>query len=542
MTTCVVVDTETTGIRASDDRVIEIGAVWIRDGVIGDRFETLVNPGVSVPWRITRLTGISTRDLVGAPGPAEAWSRFLEFAGDAPLVAHHARFDRGFVEAELRRLGMEPPVRDWLCTVKLSRRLLPGLPSHGLDSVARFLAVPVGTRHRALADAEITAGVLLELADRASERGVDDMRGLVALQGARYATASVVPEHVARLRRDFVPTLPDAPGVYRMLDARENILYVGKATSLRDRVGSYFVAVEAKDVRLRELVRRTRSVSVQVTSTEIEARVVEARLIQSLQPPFNRAQREPGRRAWVRVDAGEGGNRTIAVRSWRGDDGAAWIGPLSGRGEAQGLAEAIGAVTGLTVERPRPRSGWARESEARLGSAARKVSEAARADPAPADWTVEEIPSHARGPIREAMLRASFELAFEEARILRDWLEALDRLDADGNVADTLTGDVAAVRAGDPVEVVLIRAGRMVGSVAGTGRPAAERVRDLVGRVPPDGPVVESRVGVLRARRGREDETWMLAQWIVRSGARTVRRDDGEPADAFASRIEEACV
>jgi hypothetical protein len=140
------------------------------------------------------------------------------------------------------------------------------------------------------------------------------------------------------------------------------------------------------------------------------------------------------------------------------------------------------------------------------------------------------------------MLKASYELAFEEARILRDWLEALDRLDADGNVANTLTGDVAAVRAGVPAEVVLVRDGCMVGSVVGTGRSGTERIRDLVGRVPPEGPAIESRVSGLRARRGREDETWMLAQWIVRSGARTVRRDDGEPADDFARRIERACA
>lgn len=539
MPSCVVVDTETTGIRASDNRVIEIGAVRITDGEIAERFETLVNPGVSVPWRITRLTGIATRHLAGAPGPEESWAGFLEFVAGMPLVAHHAQFDRGFVESELGRLGIDSPFQDWLCTVKLSRRLLPGLSSYGLDSVARFLGVRVGTRHRALADAEITAHVLVELAGRAAEQGFDDMNGLLVLQGMRYSSTGRIPAHVENLRNDVVPALPDHPGVYRMLDGKGRILYVGKATSLRNRVGSYFVAVQAKDLHIREMVRRTRAVEVLETATEIEARVLEARMIQTLKPPFNRAQREPGRRAWLRV-AEENGRRIVSVHSWRGQDGSEWIGPLSGRGEARGLAEAIGAATGLHVERPRPRSTWSREAAAQVARAAGRVARAARGCGMPDDWSPDRIPALARRPVEEAMLRASSELAFEEARILRDWIESLERLDSDGNAADRLSGDVAVISYGDPAEIVLIRNGLLLGSLSwkrADGHDEGVRVRGLVDLLRSAAESVPMEAGGPTARRMRNDETWMLARWIGRSECRTLDRFRDESDEVFAERI-----
>ncbi len=537
--TCVVVDTETTGIRAADDRVIEIGAVRIRDGEVAERFESLVNPGVSVPWRITRLTGISSRDLASAPGPEEVWARFLEFSGDAPLVAHHAQFDRGFVHNELRRLGLVPPSVDWLCTVKLSRRLLPGLTSYGLGSVARFLGVSVGTRHRALADAEITAEVVLELASRAAEQGFEGMTGMLALQGARYSATGAVPRHVETLRREVVPHLPEGPGVYRLLDGRKKVLYVGKATSLRERVGSYFVAVQAKELHLRELVRRTRTIEVLETQTEIEARVLEARTIQALLPPYNRAQREPGRRAWLRL-AEEDGRPTVSVHAWRGQDAAEWIGPLSGSTEARGLAEAIAAVTGATVDRPRPRSTWSREAAAQVARAAGRVGAVVGDREVRSGWNPEILPELARPAIEEAMHRASEELAFEEARILRDWLEGLERLEAEGCAADRLAGDVAAVSVGERVEIVLIRDGRMLGSCAWSrSDPGPEALRsglvlDLLGS---RGSSRVFEAGGPVARRTRNDETWMLAKWIGRGERQTVVRGVNETDDAFVVRL-----
>ncbi len=168
MTRTVILDVETTGLSAErGGRVIEIGAVAVVDGVIIDTFDTLIDTSAVISYGAYRVHGISGDMLRGKPRPEEVWNSFLEFAGDAPLVAHNAPFDRSFVRNELSLQGKTLP-NSWQCTVRLARKCLPSLPNHRLETVYRHLfgSLPASVRrHRALDDARMAAmiwGKLME--------------------------------------------------------------------------------------------------------------------------------------------------------------------------------------------------------------------------------------------------------------------------------------------------------------------------------------------------------------------------------------------
>ena len=163
----VVVDVETTGMSVvRGGRVIEVGAVAIEDGAIVAELGTLIDAGAPISSGALRVHGISAGMLDGKPQPPDVWRTFLEFVGDARLVAHNAPFDSAFVRHELSLLGVGLP-NPWHCTVRLARRRLPHLPDHRLETVYRHLfgGLPEGgQRHRALDDARMAARVWVALA------------------------------------------------------------------------------------------------------------------------------------------------------------------------------------------------------------------------------------------------------------------------------------------------------------------------------------------------------------------------------------------
>ncbi len=148
----VFVDIETTGGSPYRDRVLDIAAIRVENSVETDRFVSLVNPDRRIPYFITDLTGISQYDVVTSPSFAEVAPVIEAIMQDAIFVAHNVWFDYGFLREEFRELGMTfaPPLA---CTVRLSRRLFPGLPSHRLDAVIERHNIVVENRHRALGDA-----------------------------------------------------------------------------------------------------------------------------------------------------------------------------------------------------------------------------------------------------------------------------------------------------------------------------------------------------------------------------------------------------
>lgn len=165
METLAVIDFETTGMSPDDgSRATEIAVVLIREGRIVDRYQSLMNARVQIPYFIVQLTGITNAMIRSAPPAAEVMRQAAEFIGDCPLIAHNAAFDRKFLDAELARIDQYRR-QEFACTVLLARRLYPDAPNHKLGTLVQYAGLPVaGRAHRALADAEMTAHLLLRMA------------------------------------------------------------------------------------------------------------------------------------------------------------------------------------------------------------------------------------------------------------------------------------------------------------------------------------------------------------------------------------------
>lgn len=169
----VVLDVEATHERRTPARIIEIGAYRVRAGQILDSFDTLINPEANVPRFLTNLTGISSEMVLTAPKFAEVARPWLDFIGNAVLVAHNANFDLPLLNREIGRVFPGYRLRNsHLCTVDLARRLVPRAVSHGLDSLVAYFGFEVSRRHRAADDALATARVFLRLLNDLSENEI----------------------------------------------------------------------------------------------------------------------------------------------------------------------------------------------------------------------------------------------------------------------------------------------------------------------------------------------------------------------------------
>ena len=172
--TYVVFDLETTGLSSKHDRIIEIGAVKVKDGVITDKYSTFVNPRIPIPYEIEDLTKISDDMVMEAPGIEEVLPEFLSFCGDSVLVAHNAGFDVGFIVQNARNLGIhiKPTVLD---TVFLAQQLMPNLGKYKLNVVAKALGVSLENHHRAVEDAGATAEIFAIFVAMLKKMGIEDL-------------------------------------------------------------------------------------------------------------------------------------------------------------------------------------------------------------------------------------------------------------------------------------------------------------------------------------------------------------------------------
>ena len=339
----VVFDLETTGTRAGVSRIVELGAVRMSGLSEEARMQRLVDPGCMVPAQITQITGIAQHHVRGRPRVGPVLDEFLRFSAGAVLVAHNARFDIGFVDADLARLRsgrLAAPVID---TVALARRLLGDrLERMNLGSLAERFDTEVRPCHRALPDALATAEVLVRLLGLAQERGaatVADVIGLCAPQHRRVRT-----------RRGLAKGVPTGPGVYLFRDARDAVLYVGKATDLRARVRSYFSG-RALRAPVERAIEATTRIEARPLGSEFEAALLELELIASLRPPANSRAPRAGPGIYLTLTLGEQVPR-LRVTSGPGPPGTITAGPLRSRAHAEAAAAAARASFGLRVCRP----------------------------------------------------------------------------------------------------------------------------------------------------------------------------------------------
>lgn len=362
-----VVDGQSTGASPAHGHLLELG--WARTRAAGalepgalavDARVLALPEGATIPRPVARLTGIGPRDLVDAHAPAQAWAALRRAAtpdepgGPAlPLVIHYARFESAFLRALHRACAPEepfPPVM--LCTHEIARRLLPGLPRRGLRALAGYLGLGVDELKRSAEHVRATAWV---------------WRELVALLHAEHGVATL-PELEAWLERppprreakraypmprEVRLGLPDAPGVYRMLRSDGRILYVGKATSLRQRVNGYFRQHRRVADRTLELLTQARDLRVTPTATALEAALLENDEIKAHAPPYNVMLRGTGQGPW---------HATVELAAFAPEpDARHRVGPLQSRALLTAWSWLAAAAA---------REGSADGSEAREGTAA----------------------------------------------------------------------------------------------------------------------------------------------------------------------------
>lgn len=338
----VVVDLETTGHHPDEESVTEIGAVLIENGKVIDRFEQLVNPNRPIPPFVTKLTGITDAMVADAPPIAQVMGRFVDFAEGAVLVAHNAAFDAGLLDHQCRRILGRPLGLPTLCTVKLAQRLMPELRRTSLDSLCEHFQLEAASRHRAMGDAEMTGEVLLRLSAILKESGATKTGELLEAQ-----TDPDSPRKLAiNVAQSDLEGLPDGPGVYRLIGAEEESLYIARATNVRERVLSFFLSSDHLSDRQLAMISKTYEIVVTACGSELESAIVEADEVRVQEPPYNRSGKHMPKVQFAKISLRGEFPRVFVASRLRGDR-ALYIGPLRGRGFAQDAVELVAACFGL---------------------------------------------------------------------------------------------------------------------------------------------------------------------------------------------------
>ena len=274
-----IVDIETTGGSYKNGKITEI-AIYKFDGqFVVDEFVSLINPETYIPPYITELTGITNEMVEGAPRFFEVAKQIVEITKGTVFVAHNAPFDYNFIKEEFASLGFDFN-RDTLCTVKLSRNLMPGMSSYSLGNICEELGIENNARHRAAGDALATVELFKELLRKNS--GVilpDDPY-------ARFSADSLHPQ----LSLETIKRLPEKTGVYYFHDEAGDVLYVGKSKNIRRQVLTHIGNPKIK--RAKELKQKTADISYFITGSELVALLMEAEGIEKYKPSFNRAGRK----------------------------------------------------------------------------------------------------------------------------------------------------------------------------------------------------------------------------------------------------------
>jgi DNA polymerase-3 subunit epsilon len=266
--------------------------------------------GEPLPWTVERITGITKPMLREGVEASEAWRALLDQAArlaqqPAPTVAHFARFEQPF----LRRLaGNRPPPLEIVCTHEIARRLLPDLPRRGLRALTGYFGRDPGPLRRCAEHLEATAFVWRELVRLLDAQGVttwDRLRDWLAAPAPKTR-----PGQLRRrgwpMPRDVRLAAPEAPGLYRLQRTDGSILYIGKASSLRSRVNSYFRKQRGVPDRLLEMLSQARTLTCEVTDSALEAALLEADEIKRHRPPYNIALMDEPRHIWFTTrDLGE---------------------------------------------------------------------------------------------------------------------------------------------------------------------------------------------------------------------------------------------
>ncbi|MCL7764430.1 GIY-YIG nuclease family protein [Polaribacter sp. Z014] len=275
-----VVDIETTGNGYKGSKITEISILVFDGKVIVDEFTTLVNPEQNIPAFITNLTGITNAMVRNAPKFYEIAKKVAEITEDTIFVAHNVNFDYNIIQEEFKNLGFSFK-RKKLCTVRLSRKIMPGLNSYSLGNICTIENIPIVGRHRAKGDAEATTELFRRLIER------DDNFTINSFLNPKSRQATLPP----LLDKKVVDNLPETFGVYYFKNIDKEVIYVGKANNIKQRVISHFYDKKKKE---QTMCMETADISFTKTGSELLALLHESAEIKQIYPKFNRAQRRSG--------------------------------------------------------------------------------------------------------------------------------------------------------------------------------------------------------------------------------------------------------
>jgi DNA polymerase-3 subunit epsilon len=459
----VVVDTETTGLRPGPDRVIEVAAMRLRGGNVIDTFQSVINPGRYLPPFIVKFTGITQEMVEYAPTAKEILPDFFQFIDDATLVGHNLAFDLNFLTYEARLLRQNCPL-DGLDTILLARRFLPALKRFKLDMVAEHLKIQASNRHRALGDVETTAAVFLRILERAQQQGIQTLGHLrlrtqlpVAWSGDITQVTKSEKEKLWGTDGKLTPVtlpasrpngslfldparkreFPTQPGVYLMKDANQQVIYVGKAKCLKDRLSSYYSQPLGYTRKMDGLLQSVKYIETIVLGSELEALLHESRLIKELQPPYNVQLRNYELYPFIKIDIQHAFPRVYAAREVAAD-GARYFGPFRSRRLVDLTIELMQKIFPLrTCTRSLPPHAKASEPCLRLhlNRCSGPCRGSSENDSIEYHKVIEEVCAFLGGEredlvdrLRRQMFEASQHLNFERAAWLRDALRSVDEL------------------------------------------------------------------------------------------------------------------
>ncbi len=274
-----IVDIETTGSYAAANGITEI-SIHVFDGrQVISVFEKLINPGQPIPHYIQAMTGITDEMVESAPRFEDVAEKVFELLQDKVFVAHNVNFDYSFVKGHLAESGFVLNTKK-LCTVRLSRKIIPGLPSYSLGRLCDSLDIKINNRHRAGGDTEATVKVFQRLLQ-------EDKEEFIAKSLQRSSKEAILPPNVPK---EHFERLPYTPGVYYFHNEKGKIIYVGKAINIRYRVNSHF-SNNSESRQKQNFLKHTYGISFQPCATELMACILESTEIKKLWPVFNYSQK-----------------------------------------------------------------------------------------------------------------------------------------------------------------------------------------------------------------------------------------------------------
>lgn len=268
-----ILDIETTGGKYNEEGITEI-AIYRFDGhEIVDQFASLINPERPIQPYVVKLTGITNEMLVRAPKFYQVAKRIIEITEGCILVAHNALFDTRILREEFSRLGYDFQ-RESLCTVELSQKLLPNLPSYNLEKLTKYLGIPLVNRHRAQGDAQATVALFKLLLSK------DTAKNIISQTLKTNEKLPPEPRLIAMAER-----APSKVGIYFLYNIQNRIIYIGRAKNIRKRLLQHFTYDNRKSKRLQKEVA---SVSFELTGNELIARLAELEAVRATKALYNR--------------------------------------------------------------------------------------------------------------------------------------------------------------------------------------------------------------------------------------------------------------